>query len=1458
MASKSRAEINSEINLKVPTNGSEEISARDLREVLTSLNESAINTVDDNLSSLITNKADLINGKLDPAQLPAQALIDIFDSTQNSLQGYLDDEWSEGAIQRGDAVRFTTEAGNIEIWQMVNGIGELAGDYRKVFSSFSDLMFSNGLQSESGAVRLGGNLDQPTTFNLNSQDLGFVGTGAENLFIGTETNKLTQFMVRSTSVVLQSDNHAIDLSDAATISDNRAEGSRSGVEYADDYSEDFSDRSLVDKAYVLKQIMTVFGASDFQPDVVSIQNDITLDPGATPVEGVRYVITDPENLNANFGTIAGLEVNDIVEYRNGAFEIVLDASDAGEGILLFVQDLDVFYQYDGGGWSAARANAPGVIGDVQFSDGNGGFRNATTQFNYDDQGKSLIVGQGSTITGSEFSTIFGPGNTIDTEQPNSFYNFIHGQNNTIESGGWNSVLSEEGVITDVNGDRRSTNNNALVGGYQNRLEHTGGVSFGVYNVMMAAGQGNLVTGNAIASGFITGTSGELRSNYGFVAGFKGVASGHGSIVFGYDIDAGTGNFAQSAAQKVLADGRHAINMSGNTLAQTTGEGALGNYSAIVGGFDHHIPADSPQSVVLGGEAIKAPAATPNAVFMPRVFIGQGGNADLTAGASTDRIVVRDETTGELKLIDQGLFSAADSGWAKSGTTTLTDDVLIDNQLAGPFLLRFQVGTMETQADDVSISGVNNININRTTNGINYQLQLGDFTSQIGTAGLALRTEDGGGTIHEIVLTENGILEYSSDRSSVFTDRALVDKAYVDGQISTNAPTAGTGLTQSGSELSLDGNSISGAGLQWNGAGLDVILSEDQGFDASSGQIEIADFPSFFSAANDNGNVFGPGLEWSGAMLNVLVDQGQGFDVSDGELTIADFGGFFSSANDNSAVFGNGLEWNGSSIDVLASIDQGFDTSNGQIEISDFGTFFNAINDNGGIFGSALEWNGSSLEILSDADQGFGETGNGIGISDFSNFFGAANDNGGVFGDGLSWNGSQLELVADGDQGFDVSGGQIGITDFGNFFSSANDNGSVFGNGLEWDGSSLGLVVNADQGFDVSGGQIEISDFGSFFSSANDNGGVFGNGLLWDGSLLTLDVDGDQGFDLSGGQLQVSDFTSFFDAAFNNGSVFGNGFQWEGSQLDLLVNEEQGFDASGGQLEISSFNSLFNAANDESTFGNGIFWDGSTLSLEVNSNQGFDASGDQLQISDFSSFFDAAANGNIFGQGLVWGGSDLAIDADENSGLGFSGSRLTISNYGNFFQSAFNNSIFGNGFEWTGSNIDLALDSNQFDFNASQELIISNGGIKSDKLDLGDDPAAGQINAQSIPLSSEGSFSGTAGNIQEALEELQAAAGGGGSTQQTVKVIFESDFDNVRDVRFTGPIALDTPELYFGVTTLGYSTALDGASPTYINHADLATLQSWIDTNITAGTKWILRVISDASQQTQVDIKYTQA
>jgi hypothetical protein len=93
--------------------------------------------------------------------------------------------------------------------------------------------------------------------------------------------------------------------------------------------------------------------SPWQLQVLDIQTDNTLDPGATPATGDRYAINNAASLHANFGSISGLGNGDLVEYDGSAFKIVYDASVIGEGAVVYSNADNVLYIMTGTSWVSA-------------------------------------------------------------------------------------------------------------------------------------------------------------------------------------------------------------------------------------------------------------------------------------------------------------------------------------------------------------------------------------------------------------------------------------------------------------------------------------------------------------------------------------------------------------------------------------------------------------------------------------------------------------------------------------------------------------------------------------------------------------------------------------------------------------------------------------------------------------------------------------------------------------------------------------------------------------------------------------------------------------------------------------------------------------------------------------------------------------------------------------------------
>jgi hypothetical protein len=311
-------------------------------------------------------------------------------------------------------------------------------------------------------------------------------------------------------------------------------------------------------------------------------------------------------------------------------------------------------------------------GAVSFgSEGQIPFINATTddlsysgQFKWTDSNGSFLASKGLTVASNNLES-----------------SFIQVQNSTITCDfRWSAIFG------DVHNLTNGACNNTLIAG--TAITATGG-NFGGNGVFGSAhsvsgtgtkgrhiisGDTHTITSNFnVFNGAISGNRHSITPTAAIesfhLSGIRGLLSGSGNARFIHAF-----NIASQTTRPVIAEGNASVNISSNSSSQTSGHGALANYSVILGGQDHNIPSDSPGAVILGGNAIKARAATSNEVYVTGLTLAAGALTGLNVAAPsaiTDafRMYATDITAGNsaphFKTENGDVIRLyADSGWTK--------------------------------------------------------------------------------------------------------------------------------------------------------------------------------------------------------------------------------------------------------------------------------------------------------------------------------------------------------------------------------------------------------------------------------------------------------------------------------------------------------------------------------------------------------------------------------------------------------------------------------------------------------------------------------------------------------------------------------------------------------------------------------------------------------------------------
>jgi hypothetical protein len=297
------------------------------------------------------------------------------------------------------------------------------------------------------------------------------------------------------------------------------------------------------------------------------------------------------------------------------------------------------------------------------------------------------------------------------------------------SNGWNMLIGESDFVINTGTTTGHRINNSIILGLNNQIRNNNNNS--IFSATHLGGALNSIdslsigAGNAISAAFTMGYNSKVIADMGYAFGYNAQAAGKGSLVFGW---ANTYTFGShtGTVQRVLTSGIHSINMSSNSTGQTSGHGALADYSAILGGNDGNIPSNSTRSIILGGNAIKATSATTDTVFMPKVRIGYGIGGAATKNNFSKNLVGRNSSTGELEFIDISGTSSI-GNMIISGAST---PVILDNQSAIPNVFSYKTnveivgqGTVTLTNGSPAVVGNGTNFLNATTGrGLSYWFQ----------------------------------------------------------------------------------------------------------------------------------------------------------------------------------------------------------------------------------------------------------------------------------------------------------------------------------------------------------------------------------------------------------------------------------------------------------------------------------------------------------------------------------------------------------------------------------------------------------------------------------------------------------------------------------------------------------------------------------------------------------------
>lgn len=464
---------------------------------------------------------------------------------------------------------------------------------------------------------------------------------------------------------------------------------------------------------------------------------------------------------------------------------------------------------------------PGALTGLLFRNDKASMRvgeaTAGTEWNDANIGNGTFASGEDNVVSGWYSSAFGGNNNI-----NDSYSVAMGRNNTI------------------------TSSYSVAGGFQNSSAGYASMVFGQTNQVSDTRSAAWGLDNTASEREATawGRNTEASAPYATSWGRNTVASGEHSTAFGYQNTA-SDDYGLAFGYNNTASGRYATVWGGQNTASGQYSTAFGSHSTASGAHSLAVGFYSEASAE-NGVAIGDALANSNYMTALGRFNENVAGQSLTNWVDTDQLFVIGNGTGwqnanrsnALTILKNGTITAPSFSLAEintAGNTALTTKEYVDNAiLSGTNNIYTADGTLTSNrtiggGGNPSDSNMNfywfdnfdigTQNFNLTSSGSAFFRLLGGDVIQIEAQPGMLEFN---GNTQSTTYTDNkygsgsglpaGIL-YNADYSSEFGNRSLVDKGYVDNQISTGVATASNGLTKTGTDIQLGGNLTKNTSIQ---------------------------------------------------------------------------------------------------------------------------------------------------------------------------------------------------------------------------------------------------------------------------------------------------------------------------------------------------------------------------------------------------------------------------------------------------------------------------------------------------------------------------------------------------------------------------------------------------------------------------------------------------------------------